>query len=224
MPDPTERVARFVDALIRDRRPKRYAADKDEAGALLAAASLRAARPGSDLPSEQFVEDLRRRLAAETDKPGGGSGGGWTRRRVLGMSTAAAAALLAGLGLDRLINREETNGPVAGRDISPWNARWVGVVPLAAVAANQAVRFNAGAVEGFVINREGNISALSAVCTHMGCILKFNANAHRLDCPCHGASFALDGSPINREYLNSLNHLSSRVRAGMVEVQVDSTA
>jgi len=38
------------------------------------------------------------------------------------------------------------------------------------------------------------IAALSAVCTHEGCLTNFDAGSSSLDCPCHGSSFALDGS------------------------------
>jgi Rieske Fe-S protein len=49
-----------------------------------------------------------------------------------------------------------------------------------------------------VITRESEntFSAMSALCTHMSCILKFNRLNATLDCPCHGSTFELDGSVI----------------------------
>jgi cytochrome b6-f complex iron-sulfur subunit len=38
------------------------------------------------------------------------------------------------------------------------------------------------------------VIALSAVCTHAGCIVDYNASAQRIDCGCHGSEFATDGS------------------------------
>ena len=35
--------------------------------------------------------------------------------------------------------------------------------------------------------------AMSAVCTHLGCIVKFSENDMLLKCPCHGAIFDLNG-------------------------------
>ncbi len=44
---------------------------------------------------------------------------------------------------------------------------------------------------------EGKIHALSASCTHMGCIVEWNKKAKRWDCPCHGSSFNFDGEVIH---------------------------
>jgi cytochrome b6-f complex iron-sulfur subunit len=38
--------------------------------------------------------------------------------------------------------------------------------------------------------------ALSAVCTHAGCIVQFSSSSSDLECPCHGSIFALDGSVV----------------------------
>jgi nitrite reductase/ring-hydroxylating ferredoxin subunit len=35
---------------------------------------------------------------------------------------------------------------------------------------------------------------LSAICTHQGCAVHYVASADDLECPCHGARFALDGA------------------------------
>ena len=44
---------------------------------------------------------------------------------------------------------------------------------------------------------EGALHAVSAVCTHMGCILGWNETDRSWDCPCHGSRFALDGKVIH---------------------------
>jgi Rieske Fe-S protein len=41
------------------------------------------------------------------------------------------------------------------------------------------------------------LHAVSAVCTHMGCIIDWNATARTWDCPCHGSRFDYDGHVIH---------------------------
>jgi glycine/D-amino acid oxidase-like deaminating enzyme/nitrite reductase/ring-hydroxylating ferredoxin subunit len=40
----------------------------------------------------------------------------------------------------------------------------------------------------------GQVHAVSARCTHLGCIVNWNSAERSWDCPCHGSRFAVDGS------------------------------
>ena len=45
-------------------------------------------------------------------------------------------------------------------------------------------------------DESGNYTALSCVCTHMGCIVQWNDAEKTWDCPCHGGQFSCTGEPL----------------------------
>jgi glycine/D-amino acid oxidase-like deaminating enzyme/nitrite reductase/ring-hydroxylating ferredoxin subunit len=45
-------------------------------------------------------------------------------------------------------------------------------------------------------DQDGTVHAVSARCTHMGCIVHWNPAETTWDCPCHGSRFAVDGTVI----------------------------
>ncbi|MBW3608998.1 MAG: FAD-dependent oxidoreductase, partial [Actinobacteria bacterium] len=51
---------------------------------------------------------------------------------------------------------------------------------------------------------EGTLHAVSARCTHMGCIVRWNAAETTWDCPCHGSRFAADGTVIEGPAVDDL--------------------
>ena len=51
---------------------------------------------------------------------------------------------------------------------------------------------------------EGRLHAVSAVCTHMGCIVGWNETDRSWDCPCHGSRFDLDGEVIHGPAVTAL--------------------
>ena len=45
-------------------------------------------------------------------------------------------------------------------------------------------------------DEQGSLHAVSAVCTHLGCLVEWNGAEQTWDCPCHGSRFRTDGSVI----------------------------
>jgi Rieske Fe-S protein len=69
-----------------------------------------------------------------------------------------------------------------------------------------------------VVNHEGSLSALSAICTHLGCTVNYNAETGRMHCPCHGSEFALDGSNIKGPAQRPLKQYAAAMENGQLVI------
>lgn len=76
--------------------------------------------------------------------------------------------------------------------------------------------------EGKVIDEEGHKLAVfrdeneglhvcSAVCSHMGCIVRWNTAEKSWDCPCHGSRFSTDGDVLEGPAIKALKSLSELI-------------
>ena len=59
------------------------------------------------------------------------------------------------------------------------------------VGGSKMVQLGAEAV--IVVRRRDGLAAFSAVCTHLGCLVKWNGDKGQFICPCHAAAFGSDG-------------------------------
>lgn len=48
--------------------------------------------------------------------------------------------------------------------------------------------------KAYVLGGAGGVYALSAVCTHLGCITRYLSDESAIACPCHGSRFDLEGN------------------------------
>jgi Rieske Fe-S protein len=99
--------------------------------------------------------------------------------------------------------------------------------PLNQVKNGDAVRFEAPKDTGFVMkdgggdnapgkiafaayavkDLGGKLSILAVNCSHLGCSVQLNADAHRFECPCHGSQFNLLGNVVHGPAAFPLSHL-----------------
>jgi nitrite reductase/ring-hydroxylating ferredoxin subunit len=227
----TGRLNAFVEALLRNRRPKKFKPDTDDAGAMRAAIELRASQPDEARPRPEFVSDLRRQLDRDLSDDITPEDQLASRRvslrRILEGVGIAAAAVTAGVILDReVLDTGHTTIPNAERQLVPDKGTWQPVAATADLTNGQVAPFKTGSTVGFVVNNDGTVQAISGVCTHQGCLLRQSPTAASLDCPCHRASFSLDGEVITHELSQPpppLPHLSVRERDGQVEVYTPPT-
>jgi glycine/D-amino acid oxidase-like deaminating enzyme/nitrite reductase/ring-hydroxylating ferredoxin subunit len=149
-----------------------------------------------------------------------------------GMTFGTLAAILM---RDRVLEHENEWAELysAGR-VKPIAAAKDFVVENADVAARFVLdRLRAGSGDadsvprgkGVVIERDGErmavyrsehgaVSAVSAVCTHLGCVVNWNTAERTWDCPCHGSRFALDGSVVDGPATRPLEVRDGAVASG----------
>lgn len=74
----------------------------------------------------------------------------------------------------------------------------------------------------WLVNTEAGPMAIYMVCTHLGCLYKWEASNNRFECPCHGSKFSREGFYIEGPAPRSLDQFVVEVEAGnTVEVTTD---
>lgn len=221
------RVDRLFDAVADGQAlPPGRIDDPEDADALRAAIELRAAQPAADLPSEAFVARLRRQLADE--RADVGASPRVSRRSLLASGAAVAAGAVAaaagGVVIDRIaLEPAIGRGSQTAAELDPNDGQWMAVATEAELTGGTARRFATPGIIGFVSGTETGVVAVSAACTHLGCILQQNAQSGRLDCPCHRTAFGYDGKVLFSQLETppvSLTRIQARQRDGSVEVFV----
>ena len=60
-------------------------------------------------------------------------------------------------------------------------------------------------------DKVGKVTALSAICPHMGCTVHWNNAEESWDCPCHGSRFDISGSVIEGPAFHGLERTKSSI-------------
>ena len=72
----------------------------------------------------------------------------------------------------------------------------------------------------FIVADPGGFSVLSAVCSHLGCLVNYNKGKKEFICPCHGGRYDLAGKNIAGPPPAPLTKLPHRIENGLVLVGV----
>jgi Rieske Fe-S protein len=169
-----------------------------------------------------------------------------SRRALLaGGAAAVAASLTLGAGIEHMVEQatqptNRVNQP-GQNSVSTWStpivphdvaSTWLFVTTLAELGKS-AIRFTSDSIVGYVVRNDGDngesvkeegpVLAMSAACTHMGCIVQWQDSDRKYHCPCHGGLFTEYGKPENSSpvrYLTSLPRLETKIENDKVFVRV----
>jgi cytochrome b6-f complex iron-sulfur subunit len=75
-----------------------------------------------------------------------------------------------------------------------------------------------------VLRNAKGIVALSATCTHLGCMTRFEPTEGRIFCPCHGSSFDLEGKVTGGPAPKPLPRLMVSLESGALTVDTRASA
>jgi nitrite reductase/ring-hydroxylating ferredoxin subunit len=220
------------------------------------AALFRSASPDDVTPRPEFAAELQARLEQEVQQPPKTwhlpfiSKKPQTKPRVsrrallAGGAAAVAASLTLGAGIEHMVEQATQTtlpGPSSG---STWQtpivpqgvaSTWLLVTTLAELG-DSAIRFATDSIVGYIIRNDGDkgesvnegpVIAMSAACTHMGCIVQWQDSDQKFHCPCHGGLFTEYGKPENSSpvrYLTQLPRLDTKIEDGKVFVRVPGTS
>jgi Rieske Fe-S protein len=174
----------------------------------------------------------------------------FSRRSLLGGGAVAAASLVVGAGIGAAFEQSKgvsSSAVTTTATATPYSSSAAPNIPIVpsdvavphfvanlAEIGDKAVRFTTDTLIGYVILSDGDdgevpkgeVVAMSASCTHMGCIVQWQDTDRSFHCPCHGGIFTEYGKPGKASpilYL-ALPRLETRVKDGKVYVMVPRSA
>ena len=65
----------------------------------------------------------------------------------------------------------------------------------------------------YIVRMPEGFYAVSAVCTHLGCVTQWKSEAEMIACPCHGSKFKADGTKIEGPAPRPLPHFALSLTA-----------
>jgi Rieske Fe-S protein len=143
-----------------------------------------------------------------------------TRRHLLVLGPGGLAAV----GFGCAILRGGARHPV----LDPGQQRLEGTtvsIPLAALAQlapGEALEVKPGGTHPDLLLRhaDGGWQAITAHCTHRGCVVDWNATASEWQCPCHGSRYGSDGHVVQGPADRPLTVAPARVQGDSLVVEL----
>jgi cytochrome b6-f complex iron-sulfur subunit len=135
-----------------------------------------------------------------------------TRRTVLcsGAAVVGGAGLLVAVPVLRYLSPPER--AESAREVR---------IPADRLAVWEAERIVLRGRPGYVVRTPDAVHALSATCTHLGCVVQWQRGRRQFFCPCHGGRFGPDGRILGGPLPAPLRTYEVDVREG--EILVRST-
>jgi cytochrome b6-f complex iron-sulfur subunit len=67
----------------------------------------------------------------------------------------------------------------------------------------------------FLVSSPGGLTAFSAVCSHLGCLVNYHRDKREFVCPCHGGKYGLSGKNVSGPPPAPLTRFPVKIQDGM---------
>ena len=114
------------------------------------------------------------------------------RRNFLGKAVGGIGAVVAAGTLYPVVKYIT---PPAEKEVKDVDEKVVGKASEVPPDSGKIYQFNKDKV--IVVNNGGQLTACSAVCTHLGCLIQWKEDEELIYCACHGARYEQDGKIIS---------------------------
>jgi menaquinol-cytochrome c reductase iron-sulfur subunit len=149
-----------------------------------------------------------------------------SRRRFLSFAAGAISTIIAGL----------IAVPLVGMFLGPLFTRrrelWLELGPLADAKPDQPTKFTYSyqKVDGwftktvygtaYIVKGGNEFYALSNICTHLGCGVRWDPQRESFLCPCHGGVFNQSGNVISGPPPKPLSRFQTRLAGGRIQILI----
>jgi cytochrome b6-f complex iron-sulfur subunit len=142
--------------------------------------------------------------ASAAGTPAGGEKSGLARRDFLNEITLAALGV-AGLGAG-VVTYQYFSPNVLFEPPTRFRAGNPDLYPVDTVTFRQDQQV-------YIVRTKDGFYAVSAVCTHLGCITQWKEGNKLIECPCHGSKFQRDGAKVEGPAPQPLPHFAITLTA-----------
>jgi cytochrome b6-f complex iron-sulfur subunit len=179
---------------------------------------------------EQLSQVLNQAMSEKTKKPRSSKQS--SRRTFIAGSLSAAAGIAVGATGAAVYNhlnapQSHDTKPIDVALVEPEKGTWQPVATVSQVPIGAALQFGSDVITGYLIHQsDGSFLAISAACTHMGCLIQWQEINHTFECPCHNGRFDDQGVPLatNRIPYRPLPRLQVQVENDIISVFLIDTS
>jgi cytochrome b6-f complex iron-sulfur subunit len=92
------------------------------------------------------------------------------------------------------------------------------IIPRGKLPVGAAQNLLVGETPAIIIHKTTGYIVLSRVCTHLGCLVNYNASRQLLICPCHNGHYDLDGNVVSGPPPRPLEKFPFKINGNNIEI------